>query len=116
MNGGICGNGGCSLDMYRCTDGTHMLICVPRGVDCFNAKFITGVCTDAHDDVLVQTTKELNDTIKNVPPDPQGRRLAFIRSNYGFRLAWVYNDVPPPEGAVKITDEAERNTVLGITE
>ncbi|HEY6328942.1 MAG TPA: hypothetical protein VI756_06360 [Blastocatellia bacterium] len=113
MNGTICGNGGCSLDAYKCTDGTHMLICVPQGVDCFSAKFVEGMCTDVHDDALEQATQGLNEVLQNIPADLQGRHLALIRANVGFRLAWVsYGSAPP--GAVKITDQAEKNAVLGI--
>lgn len=112
-NGTICTNGGCSLDMYRCKDRKYALNCVPSGVDCLSAIFVGGPCTDVHDQILKQATDELNEVIKNIPADNEGRHLAFIRVNVGIRLAWVYHNTAPSDG-VLITDQAEKNAVLGI--
>jgi hypothetical protein len=112
-NGPICDNGGCALQMYTCPDGKHKLNCVPPGIDCLSPVFVDGPCTDVHDDVLRQATEELNDVIKNIPHDSEGRYLAFIRVDVGLRLAWVYHNAAPADG-VLITDPAEKNAVLGV--
>ena len=94
-------------------DGDDKVFCDGSGTDCVKPKFATGKVTNVHTQHLADATQKIIEVLNQIPPDPDGRSVSFVKTTQGFRLAWVYN-APRPANAAEITDEGEIAKLLGI--
>jgi hypothetical protein len=112
----ICQPTGCDWAMYRRTDGTIRPLCGTNQGKCMPAIFATGSLTDFHNEALRDATLKLIQAIGEIPADSQGRTPSLVPTSKGLRLIWVHHAQTPPSDAVKISDEAEIERLLGIVD
>ena len=59
-----------------------------------------------HDENLIAATQQIREILAAIPPDADGRKLSFIRTNMGSLLAWMdHSGATVPDGAVTAEDD-----------
>lgn len=91
--------------------GTGSAACVLGEGTCSDAKLLTAVASDFHDQLLINLTKQINQLLAAVPSDPSGRKLSFLHTRRGPFLAWVHHDVSPVDVAGGVTAQDDDATI-----
>lgn len=78
--------------------------------NCGMAVILQAEESNFHDANLVTATAAIKQILENIPPDPQGRKLSFLRTNLGVLLAWVNHGSTNSSGG--ITAEDDDQTVI----
>lgn len=74
----------------------HKILCVPcNRPECGLAGLLEADTSNFHTDPLAEATRAINEIIAAVPPDPEGRRPAFIQTSLGIMLVWVEHHDDP---------------------
>ena len=58
-----------------------------------------------HDQNLIAATQEIKAILAGIPPDSEGRKLSFIRTNMGSLLAWMDHSGTASDGGVTAEDD-----------
>jgi hypothetical protein len=83
--------------------------------DCDMAVLVEANESTFHDSQLIQATQAINEILTQIPADAEGRNLSFLRTKWGFLLAWVDHGAEPIEGAITSdSDDATFAAALGI--
>jgi hypothetical protein len=85
--------------------------CLAGEGDCNDAKLLTTVPSDFHDEALIALTKQINALLEAVPPDPAGRKLSVLHTRMGPLLGWVKHG---QEGGLTgaVTAASDNETVI----
>ena len=68
--------------------------------------FLEAEASEFHDSNLIEATRQINQIIRRLPVDPEGRTLSLLRTKMGLFLAWVdHGAASLPEGAVTAKDD-----------
>jgi hypothetical protein len=104
-SGGECSFGmGCSWVVM--SDGSAA--CEVGTSTCDVAKLLEAELSTFHDATLAEATRKISEVLEGIPPDPQGRKLAFLHTNFGSLLAWVEHkgELPADQGIRPDADDA----------
>jgi hypothetical protein len=83
--------------------------------DCDLATLVEANESSFHDSQLIQATQAINDILTQIPADAEGRNLSFLRTKWGFLLAWVDHGAEPIADAVTSdSDDETFAAALGI--
>jgi hypothetical protein len=73
--------------------------------DCDMAALLEAEESVFHDLQLIKATSQINDILKSIPADPNGRNLSFLHTKMGVFLAWVEHGAEAVEDAVTSDDD-----------
>jgi len=97
---------GCSRQGCDWHQDANEASCVDGGNSCSKASFLIAEPSAFHDEALIQTTQELNEILRRLPQEVDGRNLSFIHTRMGTLLAWVrHGATSVPAGAVTANDD-----------
>lgn len=103
-SGRQCGYGAFDGEI-GCTDGGNY----------FYAEMLRAEESNFHDADLVKVTSQINELLRSIPEDKNGRRLAFLHTPYGTMLAWIRHDLEIPDYAVTgISPKEDHIKALGL--
>lgn len=74
---------------------------------CWQANMLEADVSSFHDECLQDATAKIGEILKNIPPDPAGRKLSFVHTRSGSILAWVLHGINLPDDAVTIESDPE---------
>ncbi len=63
---------------------------------CTMAKLLEAEPSGFHDKNLIEATRKIRQVLESIPPDPRGRKLSLLHTNFGSLLAWVDHNVTVP--------------------
>ena len=63
--------------------------CEPGTNTCGIAELLEAETSGFHDANLAEATRKINEILGSIPPDPEGRKLSLLHTNFGSLLAWV---------------------------
>jgi hypothetical protein len=75
---------------------------------CTQAKLLEAEPSGFHDENLIEATRRISEVLESIPPDPRGRKLSLLHTNFGSLLAWVDHNatVPADRGVRPDADDA----------
>ncbi len=76
-------------------------ICETGSSTCTVAKLLEAEASGFHDEVLIEATRKIRQILEGIPPDPRGRSLSLLHTNFGSLLAWVDHYATAPEDGVR---------------
>ncbi len=106
-----CGSRGCE---WTVKEGVGS--CQPGRFFCSTASLLTAKRSAIHDRELAEATKKINEILKALPKDPQGRKASLLVTNFGVMLGWLKHDAEPTAGAgvTATDDDAKVIEALGL--
>ncbi len=85
--------------------------------ECGRAELLEANKSAFHTDQLAEATRLINKILSDIPPDSEGRTLAFIQTRMGIMLTWVeHRDdaaraADKDEGEVAVTSADDDDTI-----
>lgn len=96
----VCSGKSCTYGVVK-----GALACGGGDAYCLTAEFLEAEESVFHDADLIAASAAINEILKNIPEDKEGRKLAFISTNMGALLAWVSHDIEITDDAVTPEDD-----------
>lgn len=98
-----CGGRICSFayakESLSCQNGTG---------DCFAALMLEADVSEFHDQALADATRRIQEILRSIPEDKNGRKLSFLHTKMGLFLAWVsVEDGEVPKDALTVDSDNE---------
>lgn len=82
-------------------------ICGPGTGDCGLGRIVRAAPSNSHNQPLIDASIQIHQILSNIPPDPDGRELAFINTRQGMMLVWVEHSDTVPPGRITVNNGTE---------